>query len=457
MSEHPNTGPASGTSEVPPPAPRGLLIAAPASGSGKTTVTLALLRALRSAGVSVASAKVGPDYIDPAFHSAASGHACVNLDTWAMRRGTLAAYIARLGESAELIVGEGVMGLFDGAPDGTGSTADLARATGWPVVLVVDAGGMAASAAALVAGFANYQPDVAVGAVIFNRVGGERHAALLREACAPLGIPVLGALPNAPELTLPDRHLGLVQAGEHPALERFLAQAASWLAEHADLHALRALARAARLPPEVRDAPALPVPGQRIAVARDRAFAFAYASVLEDWRRAGAEVILFSPLANEAPAAHADAVYLPGGYPELHAGELAANRDFRDGLVEAAHRGVRVYGECGGYMVLGRTLADARGTVHPMTGLLPVDTCFQEPALTIGYRRLETLTDGPLGPAGTRLRGHEFHCARLVSDEGEAAARVFRCHDAAGRALGTVGCQLGSVAGSFAHLIDREG
>ncbi|MDH3595611.1 MAG: cobyrinate a,c-diamide synthase [Rhodospirillales bacterium] len=432
---------------------RGLLIAAPASGSGKTVITLALLRHLRRTGLSVASIKAGPDYIDPAFHAVASGRPCLNLDSWAMRRATLAELAAQAGVGAELVLGEGVMGLFDGAPGGAGSTAELAALTGWPVVLVVDASGMAASAAALLHGFVSYRPEVPIAAVIFNRVGGEGHARLLHEACDPLGLPVLGCVPRRDALVLPDRHLGLVQASEHKDLEAFLEGAATLVGGHLDTEALARLARPARLPPAAPAGPAVPPLGQRIAVARDPAFAFAYPFVLEGWRRAGAEVVCFSPLADEAPDPAADAVYLPGGYPELHAGGLAANGRFLDGLRGAAARGASVYGECGGYMVLGRGLVDGAGARHPMAGLLPLETSFAEPRLSLGYREAVVVADGPLGPAGARFRGHEFHFARVLGTED--GSPLFRARDARGQPVGTAGLCAGTVLGSFLHLVDQ--
>lgn len=435
------------------------MIAAPASGSGKTTVTLALLRHLRDAGVRVASLKVGPDFIDPCFHAAASGRPCFNLDPWAMRASTFAAAIAAASHEAELVIAEGVMGLFDGATAHEGSTADVAAATGWPVLFVVDAGAMAASAAAVVHGFAGFRSDVEIAGVAFNRVGSDRHAELLREASAKTGVPVLGCLRRDPALSLPDRHLGLVQASEHPDLEGFLNHAADRVSAALDIEALMALPRRIRLrasspPPSGACATPLPVLGQRIAVARDRAFDFAYPLVLEGWRRAGAEVSVFSPLADEAPSASADAVYLPGGYPELHAGSIAGARQFMSGLRAAAVRGATVYAECGGYMVLGESLTDAQGESHAMAGLLPLETTFAERGLTLGYRSAVMLADSPLGGAGASFRGHEFHYARVLREDGDSA--LFRCADAKGRDLGATGRRAGNIMGSFVHLVDRS-
>ncbi|MBY0430119.1 MAG: cobyrinate a,c-diamide synthase, partial [Rhodospirillales bacterium] len=354
--------------------PPGLIIAAPASGSGKTVFTLGLLRHLARSGVAVASAKVGPDYIDPAFHGAASFRPCRNLDGWAMRRETLGAQVAALSTQAELIVCEGVMGLFDGAhvadgPDG--STADLAALTGWPVLLVMDVRGQAASAAAVLRGFATHRADVAIAGIVFNRAGGEAHRAALVRACARAcpEIPVLGALSFDPRLGQPSRHLGLVQAAERQDLDAFLDGAADAVATGIDVTALRALARPGRALNHA-DGPPLPPLGQRIAVATDEAFAFAYPWALEAWTQAGAEILPFSPLADSAPDAHADAVYLPGGYPELHAGRLAGNAVFLAGLRAAAARGSPLFGECGGYMVLGEGLVDAQGRRHAHAGLL---------------------------------------------------------------------------------------
>ena len=431
----------------------GVIIAAPGSGSGKTTLTLALLRRLREAGVAVASAKVGPDYIDPAYHAAASGRTCHNLDTWSMSDRTLSALIADLQRDASAIVVEGVMGLFDGAPDGRGSAADLSRRTGWPVVLVVDASGMAASVAALVHGFASYDPKVDVAGVIFNRTGSARHGELLRRAMQPVGIPVFGCVTRSERLALPDRHLGLVQAREHPDLEGFLEGAAGQIGREVDSDALLAAARPACIaPPE--DGHGLPVLGRRIAVARDDAFAFCYPYVLDAWRRAGCELSFFSPLDDEPPVEGADAVYLPGGYPELHAARLAGAGRFQAALRCCAEREAVIYGECGGYMMLGERLVDGDGVSHRMAGLLPVETSFESPRLSLGYREVALAGDGVFGRRGARFRGHEFHFASVLSQA--PAPALFRTFNAELEPLGDTGLRVGSVMGSFVHLMDRR-
>ena len=443
----------------------GAVIAAPSSGSGKTTLTLGLLRHFARGNVAVSSFKVGPDYIDPGFHSAASFRPCLNIDSWAMRPDTVAALFARAATGADIVLGEGVMGLFDGAQTGpgtdtgtsSGSTADTAALLGLPVILVVDAGAQAQSAAATVHGFATFRADVTVSGVIFNRVGSDRHAGMLRDATAPLGIPVLGCMPRSPGLAVPDRHLGLVQASEMAALEAFLDAAADLVARHLDLDALESLLRTGdgkNVPPPPPLLPPITPPGQRIAVASDDAFRFAYPHVLDGWRAAGADILPFSPLADEAPDPAGDAVYLPGGYPELQAGKLAANTRFLAGLRDAAARDAVIYGECGGYMVLGEVLTDADGQAHRMAGLLPVETSFAQRKLHLGYRNAALSAETPLGEAGTVYGAHEFHYAATVR-LGDARP-LFELSDAAGRDLGPAGLQAGRVMGSFIHLIDRR-
>lgn len=435
---------------------KGLIIAAASSGSGKTTVTLALLALLKRQGVAVASCKVGPDYIDPQFHARATGRPCFNLDGWAMRPATLANLMHHATRDAELLVIEGVMGLFDGAPSDAalapGSTAQIAALTKLPVILVLRAKGIGATAAALLQGLKQYHSDVRVSGVIFNEVGGERHRALLAQAAQRAALPVLGYLPAFDDIALPSRHLGLVQAREHAAFDLYLDGLSTHFAPHLELAALRALASA----PAVAQSgviAGIPPLGQRIAVADDVAFGFSYAATLRGWRAAGAEIATFSPLADQAPDAAADAVFLPGGYPELHAGTLAANRTFLEGLRNAARKGTVIYGECGGYMTLGAGLIDAQGARHAMAGLLPAVTSFAERRLHLGYRTGTLLAAGPFGAAGQAFRGHEFHYASVVSEG--AGDSLFVVEDAACRNLGSQGRRQGSVCGSFLHLIDQ--
>lgn len=331
------------------------------------------------------------------------------------------------------------MGLFDGPRGAKGSTADLAAQLGLPVLFTLDCRHQAQSAAALVHGFASYRKDVGLAGVILNRVASERHELLLREA---LGGRVIAALRNEETLSLPSRHLGLVQAQENANLETFI-EAAAQRVSHPDLLA-RIMDIAAPLHAGPGPAP-LPPLAQNIAVARDAAFSFAYPHVLDGWRKQGATLSVFSPLADEAPEAAAGAVFLPGGYPELHAGRLAANAGFLSGL--RAHPGL-IYGECGGYMVLGESLTDAEGVSHRMAGLLPVTTSFATRKLHLGYRRLTPLTNGPWG---SDLAAHEFHYSTLVSEG--AADRLFAARDPSGAELAPMGLRRGRVMGSYAHVI----
>ena len=417
----------------------GLILAAPASGSGKTTVTLALLRSLSRKGVRVRGAKSGPDYIDPGFHEAACGLPCVNLDAWAMPPPRL----RHLSAGDGLLIVEGAMGLFDGAPpDNRGAVADLARALSLPVFLVVDASRMSGSIAALVRGFASHDPEISVAGVILNQVGSQRHETMLRDALAPLGLPVLGCLHRDPGLALPSRHLGLVQAGEREDLDAFLDLAADRLEDTVDIDALQALA--APLPPASKH-PRIPPPGQIIALADDAAFGFSYAHQLADWRAQGAEVRPFSPLNNEA-VPEADFVFLPGGYPELHAAHLSQCLTFMKSLRSAAEN-TQVYGECGGYMVLGERLTDAEGVSHPMAGLLRLETSFAQRKRHLGYRHLSASG----GPMAGRWMGHEFHYASTLRAEGTP---LFTAQDATGTSLPAMGLISGRVQGSFAHVID---
>lgn len=427
------------------------MIAAPASGSGKTTVTLGLLRAFADQGMALAPGKAGPDYIDPAFHSAASRVDCINYDPWAMRPELLAGLADKQRSGDRLLLVEAMMGLFDGAADGSGTPADLAAMLGLPVVLVVDCSKLSHSVAALVRGYIDFCTDVRVCGVILNKVGSARHEAMLRDALERADVTVFGAIARDPGLVLPERHLGLVQAGEHAALEDFVSRAADVMRRCIALDRLAA-ASVCQTRPVSASVPRLEPLGQRIAIARDQAFAFIYAHHLQGWRDNGAAISFFSPLADEAPATDCDAVFLPGGYPELHGETLSNASKFREGMVAAARRGARIYGECGGYMTLGEALVSADGTRHAMLGLLPLVTSFAERRRQLGYRRVT-----PLGTSGFSrpMTAHEFHYSTIVH-EGEGD-RLFSAADATGADLGKTGLQRGNVSGSYMHLIDIAG
>lgn len=417
---------------------KGIIISAPSSASGKTTVTLGLLRALKRAGIPIRSAKSGPDYIDPRFHAAASGNECVNLDAWAMSPDR----IKSLATGDTPLIIEGAMGLFDGAPpNGGGSTADLARILGLPVVLVLDVASQAQSVAAVALGFSQLSPDVKIAGIILNKVGSPRHDKMLRRALDPLNIPVLGSLYRQADLQTPSRHLGLIQAQERDDLDGFLDRAADMVATAIDIPALMALM--GQVTPTAQSTLTLPPPAQSIAIASDAAFSFAYPHLLADWRAMGAEISFFSPLADQAPKP-ADLVYLPGGYPELHAGKLASAQIFKQGLKSAN----AVYGECGGYMTMGDGLIDAHGIRHEMLGLLRLETSFAARKLHLGYRNLtpNALWDMPLS-------AHEFHYATTLKSDGDP---LFSAADAEGTQLPPMGLINGSHSGSFAHIIDRR-
>ncbi|WP_406566243.1 cobyrinate a,c-diamide synthase [Acidisoma cellulosilyticum] len=436
---------------------KGIILAAPRSGSGKTTVTLGLAAALKARGLTVAVAKSGPDYIDPAFHAAATGRPVLNLDSWAMPPELLDGLLAEAASGADILLIEASMGLFDGADVGaapagaSGRAADLAARYDLPVVLVTDVSGQSQTAAAVARGFMGFEAGVDIAGIILNRCGSPKHDAGIRPAMAAIGLPVLGSLLRDKRLTLPERHLGLVQAEETGDLASRISELAALAAARFDLDAILALARPIR--PAATVMPAVRPTGQRIAVAKDAAFTFLYPHLLAGWRAQGAEISFFSPLADEIPDDSANACWLPGGYPELHGPALAAAQVFKKGL-QAFAETRPVHGECGGYMVLGAVLTDAAGQTHEMVRLLNHATSFAVRKMHLGYRRARLLSDNPLGPQGMRLRGHEFHYA-TVSDPGDDAPFV-ELADAKGLSLGAAGSSRGLVSGSFFHLIAQE-
>ena len=434
----------------------GLLISAPRSGAGKTTVALGMMRAFCQDGLRVAPFKCGPDYIDPAFHAVAAGRESYNLDSWAMSAGMIGA-LGGLAQGADLALAEGAMGLFDGVATagacGVGASADIAAMRGWPVVLVLDVSGQAQSAAAVAQGFARFRGDVPVAGVILNRVASARHERLIRGALEGTGLTVFGAVPKAPEVGLPERHLGLVQAQEQADLNVRLDAMADLMRAHVDLGAVRQAARA-QATPHHRTPHLLPrPPGHRIALAQDAAFSFVYPHMVAAWRQAGAEIVPFSPLNDDAPDPQADVAWLPGGYPELHAGALAAAERFKAGM-RAFAQTRPVHGECGGYMALGQTLVDAAGHSHAMVGALGLVTSFAKRRMHLGYRRAVLRAPMPGVAMGQSLSGHEFHYATILEQPDAALADVT---DATGAAVAESGSQRGHVTGSFFHMIAEAG
>ncbi|MEM1370706.1 MAG: cobyrinate a,c-diamide synthase [Pseudomonadota bacterium] len=428
----------------------GLMLAAATSGAGKTTLTLGVARAISKRGYKLQTFKCGPDYIDPAFHQVACGRQSYNLDSWSMSQGMLAAQLDH-AVCADFALAEGAMGLFDGVAHrgatGNGSSADIAALTGWPVILVVDCTAQAQTAAAVALGLSRFRDDVNVAGVILNKVAGQRHFDLVRDGFQRTDLTLLGWLPRANDIQMPERHLGLVQARESEGLEGAIEAAAELVEQHIDLDRLIALARP--LSHAAAATTTCQPPGQRIALARDDAFSFIYPHMIGDWCAAGADIVPFSPLADEPPDQYADVVWLPGGYPELHAGRLAAATTFVDGLRKFA-QSRPVHGECGGYMVLGKALIDGDGTSHQMAGLLGLVTSFAKRRLHLGYRAATLRSPIPGHGSGTTLRGHEFHYSSIIEQPDDPLADVT---DAAGRQVMEQGSRRGSVTGTFFHLV----
>ena len=420
-----------------------LVIGGTHSGVGKTTVATGLMAALRRRGVAVGAAKVGPDFIDPGYHTVAAGRPSRNLDPWMCGAEAVAPLAARAADGADVLVVEGVMGLFDGAADPDGpvaSTAHVATLLDAPVVLVVDAAAMSGSIGALVHGFTTYDPAVSVGGVVLNRVGSDSHESMLRQAVAPLGVPVLGVLRRSPELTWRDRHLGLVpvveQAGE---VARAVEALAAVVERSCDLEAVLRLARSAPArrvagPPAARrQGPA------RVAVAGGPAFSFSYPENLELLEQAGAELVPFDPATDPALPPSVDALYACGGFPEVFAERLAANRRLLDDVRRRVAEGLTTWAECGGLLWLARSLDGV-----PLAGAVPADARMSD-RLTLGYRRARFVVDTPLGPGGTEVRGHEFHYSTL---EPEGDALAWRGRSGSGRA----GFAGPTMLASYVHL-----
>jgi cobyrinic acid a,c-diamide synthase len=410
-----------------------LVIAGTASGVGKTTVTVALTRALRSRGLSVATFKCGPDYLDPTYHARAAEGACHNLDGWMMGREAVHSTFANATSGADIALVEGVMGLFDGASvtSEEGSTAEIAKWLSAPVALVCDASGMARSIAALAGGFAAFDRELKVTAIIPNRVGSRGHLDLLRQASSSL--PVLGGFPDESSLAFPERHLGLTTASRDTVPDALLSawgeRAAAWL----DLDALIALARSAPALPETipRAVPRRDPARCRIGVAHDAAFHFYYADNLHRLEALGAELVHFSPL-SDPRLPDVDGLYLGGGYPEIYAKELAANQSMKQQIAEFSSAGGPIYAECGGLMLLCDRIRCLDGSSHSMAGVFPAEARMSDRLQALGYVEVETRAATPLGPAGVRFRGHQFRYSELeLLGEIERAYAMLRRRDGA--------------------------
>lgn len=433
---------------------RGLVVAAPASGSGKTTFTLGLLAALQQQGHSVAAFKIGPDFIDPGLHGRITGKTSRNLDGWMLEETVNRKIFARSASESNLAVVEGVMGLYDGFSGASeaGSTAQMAKWLGLPVLLVVDAGRMARSFAALVKGFAEFDPAVAVCGVAANRVASPGHLRYLQEAMSQIPeVPLLCGLPKRAEAAIPERHLGLFTAEDRVLTERRITELASLISDNLDLAGL--VEMLPEIPADAPDPPARPGPGCRVAVARDEAFCFYYEDNLEVLREQGCEIVFFSPLKDRKPPDYIHGLYLGGGYPELYASALSQNTSMRGSIRMLCRAGMPAYAECGGFMYLCRQMTDTAGTTFDMAGVFPFTTRMQNRLAALGYREVRLTRDTPLGPVGTLVRGHEFHYSRINNPDESAGVRsVYTAADRAGGKRDASGWLTGRCLGSYVHL-----
>ncbi len=441
-----------------------LLIAGPRSGVGKTTITLGLLAALAERGRRVQAFKVGPDFIDTGFHAALTRRPCYNLDGWLMPGERLTGTFARaLRGGAEIAVVEGMMGLFDGAGVGESGTssADIAKRLRLPVVLVLDVSAMAGSAGAAALGYRLFDPEVEVAGVILNRVAGERHAAACQEALTGAGFRLLGAVPAAESLRLPERHLGLVPVWEQAGAGTLIGALASTVAGHLDVEAIAGIAASApplaidegdlafagRTGPRRGGANQVPVP---IGIARDEAFGFYYQDTLDALVASGAELAPFAPTRDEALPPNLGGLYLGGGFPERHLDALEANVALRSEIAQLARAGMPIYAECGGLMYLCRSIAPESGARRAMVGVLDGHVRMGG-RQAVAYVEVELLADTPLAPTGTRLRGHVFHNS-VIERVADGARFAYRLAPGPGIRDQADGWLAGNVLASYTHL-----
>lgn len=440
---------------------KGFIVSALSSDSGKTLITAALINLLQKKGYKIGSFKVGPDYIDPMFHQKITQDICFNIDLWGMPQTRVHATVRYLLDHNDWVVGEGVMGLFDGSQSVGFCTADIATLMNLPIILIVNCHRLAETIFPIIQGMVNSQKQFKMAGIILNQVGSKRHAEILSKSLQKIEVPILGYLPRLNDLVLHHRHLGLHQPIDIHCFQEKFDLISNLVAQYLDVDRLiniieknSAVKNPSLLPlsfPKI----SLPVLGQRIAVAFDEAFSFVYPVLLESWRLAGAEIFLFSPLAHQQPPSHVDAVYLPGGYPELYLKEISQNRGFLNALKNLSEDSSTViYGECGGFMVMGQNIEDESGNLWPMAGLFDLVTSMQHKKLVLGYRQVQTLQKTILGPAGSHYRGHEFHYAKSTNTSSDQ--HLYKVLDNQAGQLGLAGLQRKKTMGSFIHLIDKE-
>jgi cobyrinic acid a,c-diamide synthase len=445
----------------------GMLVGGTASGVGKTTVTLALIACMRQRGLAVQAFKGGPDFLDTTHHSRMSGRPARNLDTWMLGAEANREVLQNAARGADAVIAEGMMGLFDGKSGGSevGSSAEIAKLLRLPVVLVLDCAKSARSVAAMVLGFEHFDAELPLAGVILNRVAGERHYAMLREAIAgACRTPVLGWLPRELSIAIPERHLGLhgatqvSSADEAEVLETQLDTLARLAEKHLAVEQILALRCGLDLSEDLSGgAPAARREWGdarlRIGVARDAAFSFYYEDNLDLLREQGGEIVPFSPVEDRELPAGLDALYLGGGYPELEAGRLAANLAMREQVRAFAARGGVVYAECGGMIYLAKSLATVDGGVHAMAGVLPLTMEMTPRLVDFGYVEVELTRDCLLGPRGTEIRGHSFHTSRIVAGAEDGALETsYRVRFSISGKEQAEGFAWGNVLASYAHL-----
>lgn len=427
-------------------------IAGTHSGCGKTTVSLGIMAALISRGFTVQAFKIGPDFIDPGHHGRITGRDSHNLDGWMLDRSYNQEIFARYAREADVAVVEGVMGLFDGfsGRDESGSTAQMAKWLNLPVILVIDARSMARSATAMAMGYGYFDQELHVSGIVFNRVGSKAHAKMLKDAMIAIpSLPVLGCLPRNQELEIPSRHLGLVTEEDFPLSDNSIEKMAQWIEDNIHLDKLlNSLEGKSPIPIPTAEEPK---PDVRIGVAQDEAFCFYYPENLRLLREAGADLIPFSPLRSKRLPEEIKGLYFGGGYPELHCRELSENRELLDAIKAFGSRGGPIYAECGGFMFLMKGILDLDGHAYPMVGIFPMWAQMEKRLNTLGYREITTQKSSILGPAGTKVRGHEFHYSK-IRDADTISDSIYSISDRQSVPGHDEGFIEKNVLGSYVHL-----